>query len=60
MEGAVFLKGASWKAISIALVYPLGEIIGIVETVAGAGQDLSSDVAGILCNWNAHHLCTNA
>ena len=41
MEGAVFLKGASWKAISIALVYPLGEIIGVLETVAGAGHDLS-------------------
>ena len=42
MECAVFLKGASWKAISIALVYPLGKIIGVVETVAGIGHDPSS------------------
>ena len=41
MQGALFLKGASWKAISTALVYPLGEIIGVVETVAGDGHDLS-------------------
>ena len=40
MECAVFLKGASWKAISIALVYPLGKIIGVVETVSGVGNDL--------------------
>ena len=38
----------------------LGEIIGVVETVAGAGHDLSSDVAGIPCYWNAHHLCIDA